>query len=463
MRQVKEKNITIYIMNNDSDTSAEMDMNILDNNDNKIDITQQNNQENQKTEINIKKPESSDTDYYLNLLANQDKLNDDSDNKSNVSSSSLSEIIESEEESDESDSESEESDKEKSSEKSSNSSSKANFNKISLSPKKSTSPKQSPRLKRSSPRNDNIKFDPPKQVTSFEVKKELSPQELRMKKIELLRKLSELKAKGYELSKSYNFDSSIEEMEYEFELLKSFANKRNGVKLYKNILLNTVSAVEFLNDKYDPFDFQLTGWSEHMSVEVDSYDEVIEEIYEKYKGTGKKMPPEIKLLMLILASASAFHFSKSTFKNLPGVDKILQNNPDLISKMMNPQKESSQFMTEQEINIERQRKNILEKEKQMRKGQQPPAVNNVTSFQNNQFAPVNNNQQINTPPVQGGGLKAPMNVQDILNRLHNSDNNNSSDTQEESSSNNDRLVASSSLNSSEKRKGRKKKTIMTIT
>ena len=115
-------------MNNDSDTSAEMDMNILDNNDNKIDITQQNNQENPKIDVNLKKPESSDTDYYLNLLANQDKLNDDSDNKSNVSSSSLSEIIESEEESDESESESEESDKEKSSEKSSNSSSKAKSN-----------------------------------------------------------------------------------------------------------------------------------------------------------------------------------------------------------------------------------------------------------------------------------------------------------------------------------------------
>ena len=146
-----------------------------------------------------------------------------------------------------------------------------------------------------------------------ETKKELSPQEVRMKKIELLRRLSELKTKGYDLSKSYDFNSSIEEMEYEYDLLKSFANKRNGVKLYKNILLNTVSAVEFLNDKYDPFDFQLTGWSEHMSVEVDSYDDVIEELYEKYKGTGKKMPPEIKLLMLIVASASAFHFSKSTF------------------------------------------------------------------------------------------------------------------------------------------------------
>ena len=36
-------------------------------------------------------------------------------------------------------------------------------------------------------------------------------------------------------------------MEYEYELLKSFANKRNGVKLYKNILLNTVYS-KFLND-----------------------------------------------------------------------------------------------------------------------------------------------------------------------------------------------------------------------
>ena len=121
-------------------------------------------------------------------------------------------------------------------------------------------------------------------------------------------------------------------------------------------------------------------------------------------------------------------------------------------------------MTEQEINIERQRKNIIEKEKQMRRGNKTE----TDTFQNKQYAPVNMNQQINTPPIsqnkpsQAGSIKAPMNVQDILSRLHNSENNNSTDTQEESSSNNDRLVASSSLNSSEKRKGRKKKSIMTI-
>ena len=447
-------------MNNDSDTSADLDFNILDDNNNKIKVETPTNK---AEEMKPKKPDSSDTSYYLNLLANQNKLNNDSDNKT-ASTSSLSEIIEDE---DDYDSDSDESDTKNISDKS-NKSSKANVKKLSLSPKNNTNfvPPSLPEVKKDlSPKELSPKELYPKELYPKELypkelsPKELSPQEVRMKKIELLRKLSELKTKGYELSKKYDFNSSVEEMEYEFELLKSFANKRNGSKLYKNILLNTVSAVEFLNDKYDPFDFQLTGWSEHMSVEVDSYDEVIEEIYEKYKGTGKKMPPEIKLLMLIVASASAFHFSKSTFKNLPGVDKVLQNNPDLIAKMMNPQKESSQFMTEQEIHIEKQRKAMIEKDKELKRKtrEQQESVN---TFQNKQYAPVNTSHAINTPPVSKS-IKAPMNVKDILNRLHNSDNNNS-DTQDDTSSNNDRIVGTSSMNSTEKKKGRKKKSIMTI-
>lgn len=416
-------------MNNDSDTSADLQFNILDNLGDKIKID--NNQD-----TSVKKPESSDTDYYLNLLANQNKLNDESRNNSEETSS-LSEIINSDKEDKDDDKRSSSS---SSSSRSSSVSSKASYEKVSLTPKK-----ESPKVFK--PATPSVMKD----------EKKLSPQELRMKKIELLRKLSEIKSKGYELSKNYNFDSSIEEMEYEHELLKSFANKRSGVKLYKNILLNTVSAIEFLNDKFDPFDFHLTGWSEHMSVEVDSYDECIEEIYEKYKGSGKKIPAELKLFLLILASASAFHFSKSTFKNLPGVDKIMENNPDLIAKMINPKKESSQFMTEQEIHLERQKQNVLQREKEQRqkiKKEKPPEVN---TFQNKNYAPVNENSQQQQP------IKAPMNVQDILNRLHNSDNNqNTSDTQEETSSNNDRIINSSSMNTSERKKGRKAKKIMTI-
>jgi len=437
----------------DSETSVDFNFNILDGNG-KIPTPTNNNDNTQKIDNNpVKKPESSDTDFYLNLIANQNKLKEDSDLNSNATSS-LSEIVESENSESEVEEDSESSRRSDSSKSSSarsrnsskassSKSSKAKYEKINLSPT-------------NKPTNTFI----PAQHHE-EVKKQLTPQEMRMKKIELLRRLSELKTKGYELSKSYDFNSSIEEMEYEYDLLKSFANKRNGIKLYKNILLNTVSAVEFLNDKYDPFEFELNGWSEHMSVEVDSYDDVLEELYEKYKGTGKKMPPEVKLLMLIIASASAFHFSKSTFKNLPGVEKVLQNNPDLIAKMMNPKKESSQFMSEQEINLERQKQAILEREKAKRnankQAQQP-----MNSFVNNNFSPFQQTQQ--QPQQQTASIKAPLNVQDILNRLHNSENNSAaSETQDETSSNNDRIVGTSSMNSSERRKGRKKKSIMTIT
>ena len=79
-------------MNNDSDTSADLNMNILDNRGDKIEfgIGDANNNNTNKNEP--KKVESSDTDYYLNLLANQSKLNENSDNKTETSS--LDEILE---------------------------------------------------------------------------------------------------------------------------------------------------------------------------------------------------------------------------------------------------------------------------------------------------------------------------------------------------------------------------------
>jgi hypothetical protein len=290
---------------------------------------------------------SSDTDLYLNLLANDNKKLQNSTEKS----SSLSDLLKSEKNDKTSSIKSKSSVKSSSSKKSS---SKPVYQKIDLS------------------KNTNYSNDNNSSYNSYanniKIEKNLNPKELRMKKIDLLRKLSEIKSKGYELSKSYDLNSSLEEMQYEYELLKSFANKRNGIKLYKNILLNVTSVVEFLNDKYDPFSFKLSGWSEHMSVEVDSYDDVLEELYEKYKGTGKGMPPEIKLLLLILASASAFHFSKSTFSKVPGLNGILKSNPGLVANMINPKKKSSRFMSEQEINLEKQREAAIKRERETKKG-----------------------------------------------------------------------------------------------
>lgn len=408
------------------DSESSQDINI----NNVTDIGQLNIVPGNSQEDLTKKAESSDTDYYLGLLANKAKLNEDSDNKSDYSSD-LSEIVES---------------------KSEVESSSDSDSSKSKSPESSRS-RRSARSTRSSPRSP-LKSNFTPAPFSGNQQNENSIKESRMKKIELLRKLSELKSKGYDLSKAYDFNSSIEEMEYEYELLKSFANKRNGIKLFKSCLCNGISIVEMLNDKYDPFEFQLTGWSEHMSVEVDSYEEVLEELYEKYKGTGKSMPPELKLLLLIIASASAFHFSKSTFKNLPGVDQAMRNNPDLFAKMLNPKKEPSQFQTQQEIHLQRQKELAIQRDKESRAKQQQTQMQNPIN-------PIQSESTRQSNPV----LKAPDNVQNILNRLHgNKPNNldefvpNNSETQE-SSSNNDRIVNSTSASD---KKGRKKKSIMTV-
>ena len=236
-------------------------------------------------------------------------------------------------------------------------------------------------------------------------------------------------------------------MEYEYELLKSFANKRNGIKLYKNIILNTASAIEFMNDKYDPFEFKLSGWSEHMSVEVDSYDDVLEELYEKYKGKGSSMPPEIKLVLLMVTSASAFHFTKSYAQN-SAIETALKNNPGMIAGMLNPKKQQSQFMTQQEINLQRQRELAIQREKLQRENLKKAATNinpGVESFTTNHNpANVMNANQL----PRNVSIQAPSNVKDILARLHNS----------EEEKKNNRIVSETTLTSdTEKRRGRKKK------
>ena len=410
-----------------SDTSSEINLNFVDNNGNKIDLN--------KDETDKKLNTSSNTDMYFNMLANKSKEKEEEV----IETTS---VIQSSSESSDSDSSSSSVNSNSSKSKKKTSPIELNFNNNKDDKNKTPSPKRTP------------SFTPPVKPTTVP----LTAQELRMKKIELLRKLSEIKAKGYDLSKKYDFNSSIDEMEYEYELLKSFANKRNGIKLYKNILLNTTSAIEFLNDKYDPFDFQLSGWSEHMSVEVDSYEDVLEELYEKYKGTGKKMPPEVKLVLLMVASASAFHFTKSYAKS-SAIESMMKNNPNIVSNILNPKKESSQFMTQQEINLEKQKELARQREKLQREAAMKKAESEVkmNTFKNN-YNPVN---QMNANPMPTKvNIQAPSNVEEILQRLHASDENNSVEKK------NNRLVSESTLSSDtngvKKKRGRKKKQIMSI-
>lgn len=456
-----------------SETSSDnklSNINYLDKNGNKI--------LSEKPEL---KKQSSETDYYFNMIVNTDKVinsknNSESDSDINISSSSK--------------------------------------NKISLSSTSKASSKASSKSSTrssSKPRYDNINMDIPvpaqlpfstQQVTnnyqntqSFQPVQPVQPvptqpvqapkidlfkstipilaqaatgvmssQEIKMKKIELLRKLCEIKAKGYQLTKDYDFNSSIEEMEYEYSLLKSFADKRNGVKLYKSCLLNGISVLEFLNDKYDPFDFKLNGWSEHMSVEADSYDDIFEELYEKYKSTSSGLPVEAKLLILIVASGASFHFSKTQLASIP---------TSMIGKMMSNTKQPSQFMTPQEVNLENQKKMMKEKEQEIKKKQQQQLKNQINSETMNQTFTKSNtppsNPLTDSTPFKSTTrdmpeIRAPENVKEILDRIKAIQQNqiNTTETQDESTTNNDRIISDSTISETKKKGKKTKKPLLTI-
>ena len=57
------------------------------------------------------------------------------------------------------------------------------------------------------------------------------------------------------------------------------------------MLMAAVSAFEFLNNKFDPFDLKLDGWSESITENLDEYDDVFGELHEKYGG--KQMSPDL--------------------------------------------------------------------------------------------------------------------------------------------------------------------------
>lgn len=162
----------------------------------------------------------------------------------------------------------------------------------------------------------------------------ISQEERRARARDAYSKLEELVDKyGVKLSKKYTIDDDPDEMEAEYKMHHNRRNKSNQVKFYKQILLGVVTGLEFLNEKYNPFEFKLEGWSKQVAFDMDDYTEILEEIYERWKDRGGNMAPEIRLMMMIVFSGAMYHVSQTLFGS-EGLNHTLQNNPSGIQKLL---------------------------------------------------------------------------------------------------------------------------------
>lgn len=159
----------------------------------------------------------------------------------------------------------------------------------------------------------------------------LSAEEEKKKKIDLINKLNRLESKGYTLTKRFTMDNALDEIQQEFDRLVDAKNLEASLRFQRQCLMGVATGAEFLNSKFNPFDWDLDGWSESVHENIEDFDEVFEELYDKYKGRGN-MPPEAKLLMSLVGSGFMFHMSNSFFRSKMGntnSSDILRNNPEL--------------------------------------------------------------------------------------------------------------------------------------
>lgn len=150
--------------------------------------------------------------------------------------------------------------------------------------------------------------------------------QIRKEKSEYLYKYNKLNAGNKYSSCQFDMNSSLADIRNEYDRIKNGIENERSVKFLQRMMLLMIQGVEMLNTKFDPLGVDLDGWGESMaySLETQEYDEVLSELYEKYKGAGN-MSPELRLLFMIISSASMFAITKRLTKNETNIGNLLNN------------------------------------------------------------------------------------------------------------------------------------------
>ena len=208
-------------------------------------------------------------------------------------------------------------------------------------------------------------------------------EDIQKEKFELLCLFERLEKKNIRTIKKFTMNSDIDEMRYEYNRIKKQREVEGSVAFQRKMLMAFVTAMEFLNNRFDPFDIKLDGWSESIHENLNDYDDVFEELYEKYNSTTK-IAPELKMMLMVGGSAFMFHLSNTMFKSsLPGMGDIMKQNPELMKQFAKAAMSSMSSNNQTSSEVE----NILNNENSQREMQGPPNIDEIL----NQISEENNN------------------------------------------------------------------------
>ncbi|NQV77014.1 MAG: hypothetical protein HQ490_01500, partial [Lutibacter sp.] len=167
--------------------------------------------------------------------------------------------------------------------------------------------------------------DNPRKMTFEEIQKDKS---------KMLRKLERFRKKGYFVYRNLDMHSEYDDIKTEFENVKEEASLQRSLRQQKDILITTSRVIEGaagteLVQEYTG-KLELAGWSQHMMETVDDYEDIMEDLHDRYgKMFADGNYPEARLLFAVIHSAIMFHITKKYVQQMPNLGNLLNQNPHL--------------------------------------------------------------------------------------------------------------------------------------
>lgn len=180
----------------------------------------------------------------------------------------------------------------------------------------------------------NIQDNDDEEIDEYE---NLTPSKKKLARMDMLRKLAELKNKGYLISNNYTINSDYYTMKEEYEYQMTIKGKDSFVKNTFCYGINIIKLIEFANKKYNPLGIDLDGWNINVESSKEEIIDAIGEIYEKYHKPGSGvMAPELRLLIILVSSAASTVIANSGAKMLASMFKntpVIENKEDIIKNL----------------------------------------------------------------------------------------------------------------------------------
>lgn len=137
---------------------------------------------------------------------------------------------------------------------------------------------------------------------------EMTYSQIQEEKAKGLSQLKRFQKRGIPLDRHLGMEHSLAEIQGEVYRIKKENQVDAGIDYCRQGLLFCVSSIEMANKTYK-IGGELDGWSQVVFNDITTYDDVFEELYEKYYSK-MSTSPEVKLISMLAGSAFMFHLQK---------------------------------------------------------------------------------------------------------------------------------------------------------